>query len=78
MVLKFPDHHNFTDKEIEKIKELANNKAIITTEKDYMRLKGSLSKEQLFYLPIKSTILKDANLLNKIILDYVGRSSRNS
>ena len=78
LVLKFPDHHNFTDKEINKIKELANNKAIVTTEKDYMRLKGSLSKEQLFYLPIKSTILKDANLLNKIILDYVGRSSKNS
>ena len=78
LVLKFPDHHNFTDKEINKIKELANNKAIVTTEKDYMRLKGSLSKEQLFYLPIKSTVLKDANLLNKIILDYVGRSSKNS
>ena len=78
LVLKFPDHHNFTEKEIDNIKKVSKNKAIITTEKDYMRLKGSLSKEQLFYLPIKSTILKDANLLNKIILDYVGRSSRNS
>jgi len=76
LVLEFPDHHNFTDKEINKIKKLANNKVIITTEKDYMRLKGSLPKAQLFYLPIKSTIVKDANLLNKIILDYVGRSTR--
>jgi tetraacyldisaccharide 4'-kinase len=78
LVLEFPDHHNFTNKEIDKIKELANNKAIITTEKDFMRLKGSLSKEQLYYLPIKSTILKDAAVLDKIILDYVGKSTRNS
>lgn len=78
LVLEFSDHHNFTKKEIDKIKELANNKTIITTEKDFMRLKGSLSKEQLFYLPIKSLFLKDADVLDKIILDYVGKSSRNS
>lgn len=77
LVLEFPDHHNFTEKEINKIKELANNKTIVTTEKDFMRLKGSLPKEQLFYLPIKSTILNDADVLNKIILDYVGKSTRN-
>ena len=78
LVLEFSDHHNFTKKEIDNIKELANNKTIITTEKDFMRLKGSLSKEQLFYLPIKSLFLKDADVLDKIILDYVGKSSRNS
>ena len=78
LVLEFSDHHNFTKKEIDKIKELAKNKTIITTEKDFMRLKGSLSKEQLFYLPIKSLFLKDADVLDKIILDYVGKSSRNS
>lgn len=78
LVLEFSDHHNFTKKEIDNIKELANNKTIITTEKDFMRLKGSLSKEQLFYLPIKSVFLKEADVLDKIILDYVGKSSRNS
>lgn len=78
LVLEFPDHHNFTDKEINKIKELANTKAIITTEKDFMRLKGRLSKEQLFYLPIKSEILNNAQALDSIILNYVGESSRNS
>ena len=78
LVLEFSDHHNFTKKEIDNIKELANNKTIITTEKDFMRLKGSLSKEQLFYLPIKSAFLKEADVLDKIILDYVGKSSRNS
>lgn len=78
VVLEYSDHHNFTEKEINTIKELANNRAIITTEKDFMRLKGSLSKDQLFYLPIKSIFLKDADVLNKIILNYVGKSSRNS
>lgn len=78
LVLEFSDHHNFTKKEIDNIKELANNKTIITTEKDFMRLKGSLSKEQLFYLPIKSAFLKEADVLDKIILDYVEKSSRNS
>ena len=78
LVLEFSDHHNFTKKEIDNIKELAKNKTIITTEKDFMRLKGSLSKEQLFYLPIKSAFLKEADVLDKIILDYVGKSSRNS
>ena len=42
-----------------------------------MRLKGCLSKEQLYYLPIKSKILNDADVFDKIILDYVGKSSRN-
>ncbi|WP_320815214.1 tetraacyldisaccharide 4'-kinase [Flavobacterium sp.] len=78
LVLEFSDHHNFTEKEIDNIKELANNKTIVTTEKDFMRLQGSLPKEQLFYLPIKSSILNDADVLDKIILDYVGENRRNS
>ncbi|MDI1306929.1 MAG: tetraacyldisaccharide 4'-kinase, partial [bacterium] len=55
--LSFPDHHNFTDKDILEIKNLAQNSLIITTEKDYVRLKGSLASEQLFYLPIKSSFI---------------------
>lgn len=78
LVLEYSDHHNFTEKEINYIKEKSNKKAIITTEKDFMRLRGRLPKEQLFYLPIKSTILKDVDVLDKIILDYVEKSSRNS
>ncbi|MES2576309.1 MAG: tetraacyldisaccharide 4'-kinase, partial [Bacteroidota bacterium] len=55
--LSFPDHHNFTDKDILEIKNLAQNNIIITTEKDYVRLKGSLPSEQLFYLPIQSSFV---------------------
>ena len=76
--LSFPDHHSFTDKDILEIKNLAKNNIIITTEKDYVRLKGSLPSEQLFYLPIQSSFVSGSDNFNKTILDYVGTSTRNS
>ena len=76
--LSFPDHHNFTDKDILEIKKLAQNNSIITTEKDYVRLKGSLPSEQLFYLPIQSSFVSGSENFDKTILDYVGTSTRNS
>lgn len=76
--LSFPDHHNFTDKDILEIKNLAQNNIIITTEKDYVRLKGSVPSEQLFYLPIQSSFVSGSENFNKTILDYVGTSTRNS
>lgn len=76
-VLEFSDHHNFSEKDINLIKKTAKNNLIVTTEKDFMRLKGSLPKEQLYYLPIKSNIIKDAAIFDENILNYVGRSSRN-
>ncbi|RTZ03925.1 tetraacyldisaccharide 4'-kinase [Flavobacterium bomense] len=75
--LSFPDHHNFTDKDILEIKKLAQNNMIITTEKDYMRLKGSLPSGQLFYLPIKSTFIFGSENFDKTITDYVGTSTGN-
>ena len=75
--LSFPDHHNFTDKDILEIKNLAQNNIIITTEKDYVRLKGSLPNEQLFYLPIQSSFLSESENFDKNILNYVGTSTRN-
>ena len=76
--LSFPDHHNFTEKDILEITKTAQNNIIITTEKDYMRLKGSLPNEQLFYLPIKSAFLSGSENFNKTILNYVGTGSTNS
>ncbi|MDI6034074.1 tetraacyldisaccharide 4'-kinase [Flavobacterium sp. LB2P84] len=76
--LSFPDHHNFTDKDILEIKNLAQNNIIITTEKDYVRLKGSLPSEQLFYLPIQSSFVSGSENFDKTIIDYVGTSTRNS
>lgn len=75
--MTFPDHHDFTQLDIEKIKEKAKNKIIITTEKDYVRLKGKLRKEQLFCLPIKTSFLSHQEDFDKSILDYVGTSTGN-
>lgn len=75
--LTFPDHHHFTEKDILDIKNKSINKIIVTTEKDYVRLKGSIPSEQLFYLPIKSQFLGGADTFNKTILNYVGRSTKN-
>ena len=70
-ILTFPDHHHFSEKDILEIKNKAQNRIIITTEKDYVRLKGSLPKEQLFYLPIKSNFIKNRDDFDKSILSFV-------
>src|SRR5690606_41460111 len=57
LLLKYPDHHNFSDKEIEEIKNKANGKIIVTTEKDYVRIKDKFDSNQLYYLPIKTEFL---------------------
>jgi len=53
---RFSDHHNFSLKEINKIKAILKKQFILTTEKDYMRLKNyKWTDEQLhriYYLPI--------------------------
>ena len=76
--LTFPDHHHFKEKDILEIKNKANNKIIITTEKDFVRLKERIPKEQLFYLPIQSKFLFEGINFDKTILNYVESGSRNS
>lgn len=73
--LTFPDHHHFDEKDISEIKNLAQNKIIITTEKDYVRLKGSLPTEQLFYLPIRSSFISASENFDKTIINYVEASA---
>lgn len=75
--LIYPDHHHFTENDLLEIKNKAQNKIIITTEKDFVRLKGSIPSEQLFYLPIRSSFLVDEENFDKIITNYVGTSTRN-
>ncbi len=71
----YPDHHDFSDKEIEELKSLSQNHIIITTEKDYMRLQGKLSGNKLFYLPIKCSFIADSTLFNDVILRYVNQEA---
>lgn len=66
--LNFKDHHDFTKADIA---SLEKKDLIVTTEKDYMRLKqyDALSKK-LFYLPI-SVSINNAKELNEIITSFV-------
>ncbi|WP_348798783.1 tetraacyldisaccharide 4'-kinase [Flavobacterium adhaerens] len=73
--LAFSDHHNFTENELLQIKEKAKGKIIVTTEKDYVRLKGSLLSEQLYYLPIKSSFLSKGKSFDEMILNYIQKDN---
>lgn len=73
----YPDHHDFTDNEINELNILSKTNIIVTTEKDYMRLEGKLPADRLFYLPISSSFIDRDNDFNKTILNYVERSTGN-
>lgn len=65
---RFPDHHNFSEKEIVSLRK---EEIIITTEKDFMRLKGDLPKEKLFYLPIKTNFIGEKDKFDREILNFI-------
>lgn len=69
--LTFPDHHHFSESDLEMIQNKAQGKKIITTEKDYVRLKDSKLISQLYYLPIKSTFISKDQNFDAAILAYV-------
>lgn len=71
--LHYPDHHNFTEKDIEKIQD---NGIILTTEKDYMRLKNRIPQEKLFYLPIQTVLLGKQDDFENYINTYVHSRSK--
>jgi tetraacyldisaccharide 4'-kinase len=66
--LNFKDHHEFSDQDIETLKQ---KELILTTEKDFMRLKKYAElKDKLFYLPIQVKIENKA-VFNKLVREYV-------
>jgi tetraacyldisaccharide 4'-kinase len=75
--LVFPDHHFFSENDIQQIEDKAKNKIIITTEKDFVRLANRNLKAPIYYLPINSSFLSKSEELDNKIKNYVGASSRN-
>ncbi|NQY05122.1 MAG: tetraacyldisaccharide 4'-kinase [Flavobacteriaceae bacterium] len=61
----YGDHHNFSYEEIDSLRK---EKLIITTEKDYVRLKDELTN--CYYLPIQASFLDRGELLNEIVLNF--------
>ncbi|MDO6813558.1 tetraacyldisaccharide 4'-kinase [Tenacibaculum soleae] len=74
--LAYPDHYNFTDNDIIKIKNesktISSETVILTTEKDYMRLNGKI--DNLCYITIKSTFLSDEEKFNQFVLSHVKKN----
>ena len=68
--LNFKDHHNFSESEL---KMLEMKHLILTTEKDYMRLKNSIDKNRLWYLPIEIEVFENKKFEN-LILKYVTKN----
>ncbi len=68
---RFNDHHYFSKNELE---ILRSKPLVMTTEKDYMRLKGKI--EGLFYIPVAHSFLgNDAQVLEQEVGDFMKRDS---
>lgn len=83
--MSFNDHHSYTTGDLDRIREAfialpGNDKAIITTEKDAMRLiepslSGQVAGLPLAYLPVEVRFNDDdEKKFNKIISDYVRKN----
>ena len=73
--IEFPDHHDFTEKDILNIKKQYNSliskqKLILTTEKDYVRIFGEL--KNLHYIEIETAFVTKEEKFKKLIINYVG------
>jgi len=68
--LSYPDHHNFTNHELN---ELKKHPFIVTTEKDYVRLAASLPADTLWYQPIEMRFINGQDIFDKNVLNFVGK-----
>lgn len=80
--LNFPDHHNFSNKDIELIKSKYENlkslkKLILTTEKDFVRLSNDINS--IYYLEIETTFLGNQKEdFDNLIINHIDQFSKNS
>ncbi len=70
----FPDHHQFTEKEINGLQNKFDalksaTKIILTTEKDFVRLSDTLNN--VYYLAIETNFIKGQEEFDSLIEDYV-------
>ena len=86
--MRFPDHNYYSAGDIKKIRHrftrIKGQKAIITTEKDAVRLRESAHlpadlKQQMFYIPIRVTFVNSrTDDFNKQIIEYVRKNKQHS
>ena len=72
--LQYPDHYHFKEQDIAEINSefqslKLNNKIVLTTEKDYVRIFADLQNLQ--YISIKTKFVKNKTSFDKLIKKYV-------
>lgn len=88
VVMKFPDHHQYSKDDLIKVRESFNNiatqnKLIITTEKDAMRIESHdqmdiLKGLPVYFIPVFTNFFpSNKEMFNKIIFDYVTNARKN-
>ena len=72
--VNFSDHHQFSEKEIIDLQQQflsmkSENKMILTTEKDFVRLSDKLSTA--YYLAIETSFVNGQQEFDELIVNYV-------
>lgn len=69
-LMSFPDHHNFTEQDIDAIRTRAAGRTILTTEKDATRLHGL---DNVKVIPIEVEFIEGKEKFDKMIKNYVNQ-----
>ena len=69
--ISFSDHYKYSLKDIEKIELDFSDRIIITTEKDYQKIKLIDKKNKWYYLQMETYFLENEDLFKKIIIDTI-------
>ena len=74
--LKYSDHYNFNKLSIDKIRSLSSGKKILTTEKDFGRLKPKISDRDIYYIEVSMQFNSEVNEHNfdKTISEYINQN----
>ena len=70
-VMSFPDHHNFTEQDIDAIRTRAAGRTILTTEKDATRLHGL---DNMKVIPIEVEFIEGKEEFDQTIKNYVNKT----
>ncbi len=68
--LAFPDHHEFSETEL---KTIIRQTRILTTQKDFMRLKSYSEIDELYYIPIEIQLLDESKVFFERIKESLNR-----
>ncbi len=73
--LKYSDHYNFNKSSVDKITEISANKKILTTEKDFGRLKPKINNRDIYYIEVGLKFPNDINENNfdRCLEEYINK-----